>query len=144
MTNEEFLENWAVAQVMPGPNVVNLSIMIGDRYFGLRGAAAALAGMLTIPMVLVLALAMVYAHWSTHPAVIGALHGMGAVAAGLMGGMAFKLAAALQNHPLGPWLCLVFTLITFIAIALLHVPLHWLLLVLGGIACSLTWQKIAP
>ena len=43
MTREEFIEDWAVAQIMPGPNVVNLSIMIGDRYFGLRGALAALA-----------------------------------------------------------------------------------------------------
>jgi hypothetical protein len=47
MTREQFVEDWAVAQIMPGPNVVNLSIMIGDRYFGLRGAFAALAGMLT-------------------------------------------------------------------------------------------------
>ena len=43
MTNDEFVEDWAVAQIMPGPNVVNLSIMIGERYFGWRGAVAALA-----------------------------------------------------------------------------------------------------
>ena len=41
LTREEFVEDWAVAQIMPGPNVVNLSLMIGDRYFGLRGALAA-------------------------------------------------------------------------------------------------------
>ncbi len=46
MTNEEFVEEWAVAQIMPGPNIINLCIMIGGRYFGLRGALAALAGML--------------------------------------------------------------------------------------------------
>ena len=46
MTREEFVEEWAVAQIMPGPNVVNLSLMLGGRYFGLRGAMAALAGML--------------------------------------------------------------------------------------------------
>ena len=38
LTREEFVEDWAVAQILPGPNVVNLSLMIGDRYFGLRGA----------------------------------------------------------------------------------------------------------
>jgi Chromate transporter len=47
LTNEEFVEDWAVAQVLPGPNVVNLALMIGDRYFGLRGGLAALAGILT-------------------------------------------------------------------------------------------------
>ena len=41
LTNEEFIEDWAVAQVMPGPNVVNLAVMMGDRYFGLRGALSA-------------------------------------------------------------------------------------------------------
>ena len=95
MTNEEFVEDCAVAQVMPGPNVVNLSIMIGDRYFGWRGAFAALAGMLMLPLVLVLALALLYAHWAAHPAVAGALRGMGAVAAGLIGGTGLKLAMAL-------------------------------------------------
>ena len=47
LTTEEFVEDWAVSQIMPGPNVVNLALIIGDRYFGWRGALAALAGMLT-------------------------------------------------------------------------------------------------
>ena len=41
LTLEEFVEDWAVAQIMPGPNVVNLALMVGDRYFGWRGALAA-------------------------------------------------------------------------------------------------------
>ena len=59
MTREEFVEDWAVAQIMPGPNVVNISLMIGGRYFGLKGALAARAGMLTVPLVIVLLLAVV-------------------------------------------------------------------------------------
>src|SRR6218665_2824292 len=77
MSNEEFVEEWVVAQVMPGPIVVNLSIMIGDRYIGLRGALAALAGMLTFPLVLVLVLAVVYARFSSHPALAPPLPPMG-------------------------------------------------------------------
>ena len=50
LTREEFIEDWAVAQIMPGPNVVNLSLMIGARYFGLKGALTALAGMLLMPL----------------------------------------------------------------------------------------------
>ncbi len=60
MTREQFVEDWAVAQIMPGPNVVNLSMMIGGRYFGLPGALAALAGMLAAPLVIVLLLAVLY------------------------------------------------------------------------------------
>ena len=143
MTNAEFVEDWAVAQVLPGPNVVNLSIMIGDRYFGWRGAFAALAGMLTFPLVLVLAIAVVYAQWSAHPAVAGALRGMGAVAAGLIGGTGLKLLAALRTHPLGPLQSAALAAATFAAMALLHVPLPWVLLVVGGTACVLCWRKIA-
>ncbi|MCZ8218983.1 MAG: chromate transporter [Acidovorax sp.] len=144
MTNEEFVEDWAVAQIMPGPNVVNLSIMIGDRYFGLRGAFAALAGMLTFPLILVLALAVVYAEFSSHPAVAGALRGMGAVAAGLIAGVGIKLFASIKNHPLGRALCLAFTVLTIVAMVVLRWPLWWILPVIGGAACLLTWRKLAP
>ena len=144
MTNEEFVEDWAVAQIMPGPNVVNLSIMIGDRYFGLRGAFAALAGMLTLPLAVVLTLAMVYAQFASHPAVAGALRGMGAVAAGLIAGVGIKLFASIKSHPLGRPLCLVFTALTIAAMAWLRLPLFWILPVLGGAACLLTWRKLAP
>ena len=131
---------------MPGPNVVNLSIMIGDRYFGLRGAVAALAGMLTFPLILVLALAlaMVYAEFSSQPAVAGALRGMGAVAAGLIAGVGIKLFASIRNHPLGRPLCVVLAGLTIVAMAGLRLPLFWILPVLGGAACVLTWRKLAP
>src|SRR6218665_1748559 len=144
MSNEEFVEDWAVAQVMPGPNVVNLSIMIGDRYFGLRGALAALAGMLTFPLGLVLVLAVVYARFSSHPAVAGALRGMGAVAAGLIAGTGVKLFISIRQHPLGRPLCAVLAALTIAAMVLLRLPLFWTLLALGGVACVLTWRKLAP
>src|SRR6195952_1139752 len=54
LTRDEFVEEWAVAQIMPGPNVVNLALMIGGRYFGLRGAMTALARLLLPPLVVVL------------------------------------------------------------------------------------------
>src|SRR5881227_3725462 len=61
MSNEEFVEEWAVAQIMPGPNVVNLAMMLGNRYFGLPGAMVAVAGMLAVPLLLILLLALLYA-----------------------------------------------------------------------------------
>ncbi len=63
LTNEEFVEDWAVAQILPGPDVVNLALMIGDRYFGVRGALAALAGMLVFPLLIVLAVAALLPRW---------------------------------------------------------------------------------
>ena len=144
MTNEEFVEDWAVAQTMPGPNVVNLSIMIGDRHFGLRGALAAMSGMLVFPLILVLALAVAYAEFASHPAVAGALRGMGAVAAGLIAGVGIKLFASIRQHPLGRPVCMVLTALTIAAMAWLRLPLFWILSVLGGAACVLTFRKLAP
>lgn len=144
MTREEFVEEWAVAQIMPGPNVVNISMMIGHRYFGLRGAMVALAGMLTVPLVVVLLLALVYAQFADNPGVAGALRGMGAVAAGLIAATGLKLMGALKTHPLGLPLCIALALLCFIGIALLRLPLAYVLLGLGVTACTLTYRKLAP
>lgn len=144
MTREEFIEDWAVAQIMPGPNVVNLSLMIGGRYFGLKGAMAALAGMLTVPLILVLLLALVYAQFADHPGVAGALRGMGAVAAGLIAATGLKLFGALLKNALGLRLCATFGLMCFVAIALLRWPLFYVLFGLGSVACAVAYQKLKP
>lgn len=144
MTREEFVQEWAVAQVMPGPNVVNLALMLGDRYFGLPGALSALAGILFFPLLLVLALALVHAHFADNPHVTGALRGMAAVSAGLITATGLKLLDALKKHPLGVPVCIAFSIATFLAIAILRWPLGWVLLGLGGAACVLTWRRLAP
>lgn len=144
MTREEFIEDWAVAQIMPGPNVVNLSLMVGGRYFGLKGAMVALAGMLTAPLFIVLALAILYAGVSDHPGVAGALRGMGTVAAGLIAATGIKLAGALEKNVLGWRLCLALAVPVFVAIALFRLPLIYVLLGLGGMACVLAYRKLKP
>jgi len=142
MTQGEFIEEWGVAQIMPGPNVVNLSLMIGHRYFGLRGALAALAGMLTVPLVVVLLLALVYAQFADHSGVAGALRGMGAVAAGLIAATGLKLLGALRNNPLGLPLCITLAVLCFVGIALLRLPLVYVLLGLGTLAGTLTYKRL--
>lgn len=143
LTPQQFMQDWAVAQVMPGANVVNLSLMIGERYFGWRGALAAVAGMLLLPMLLALLASSLYLRWADHPAVSGALHGMGAVAAGLVLGSGLKLAVALYAHPLPAWLCAVLAATGFALVVWLHWPLIWVLPLIGGLGCLMTWKKIA-
>jgi chromate transporter len=142
MTREEFIEEWAVAQIMPGPNVVNLALMIGGRYFGLRGALVGLAGMLALPLLVVLAIALVYAQFAGNPHVTGALRGMGAVAAGLITATGLKLIGALGKHALGRPLVAAFAIATFAGVALLRWPLAYVLLGLGGACCVLTWRRL--
>ncbi|MDB5741733.1 MAG: Chromate transporter [Polaromonas sp.] len=142
MTREEFIEEWAVAQIMPGPNVINLSLMIGARYFGLKGAMAALAGMLTVPLILVLLLALAHAQVAGHPGMPGALRGMGAVAAGLIAATGLKLFGGLLNNVLGLGLCVAFGVVGFITVALLRLPLFYVLAGLGSLACVLAYLRL--
>jgi chromate transporter len=142
LTREEFVEILAVGQVLPGPNVCNVALMVGDRFFGWRGAFAALAGMMAAPLVIVLVLTAVYAEYALHPAVAGALKGMGAVAAGLIVGTALKLAAALSVNPMGLPVCLTLAVLSFVGVALLRWPLVWVLLGLGAVACIYAWRRL--
>lgn len=142
MTREQFVEDWAVAQIMPGPNVVNLSMMIGGRYFGLPGALAALTGMLAAPLVIVLLLAALYGSVADSATAQGALRGMGAVAAGLITATGIKLIAALGKNAMGIGVCIGLAVLTFGAIALLRWPLAWVLLGLGGAACLWAYRVL--
>jgi chromate transporter len=144
LTPAEFAENLAVGQVLPGPNVVNLALMVGDRFFGLRGALAALAGMLVLPMALVLGLAATYQGVADVPAAAGALRGMGAVAAGLVLAMAIKLLPTLARNPLGRWLWMPMALLCALAVAWWRWPLVAVILGLGGASCALAWWKLGP
>jgi chromate transporter len=142
MTRDQFVEDWAVAQIMPGPNVVNLSMMIGGRYFGLPGALAALAGMLAAPLVIVLLLAALYGSVADSATAQAALRGMGAVAAGLITATGIKLIAALGRNAMGLGVCIGLAVLTFVAIALLRWPLAWVLLGLGGAACLWAYRVL--
>ena len=143
MTREEFVEDWAVAQILPGPNVVNLGVMLGDRYFGWRGAVAGVLGLMTVPLVVVLCLAAVYTYYGADPHIASALRGMGAVAAGLITATGIKLASALRKHPLGVPLASALAIACFTGVALLKLPLIYVLLVLGALGSALTYRRLA-
>jgi chromate transporter len=138
LSEAEFVEDWAVAQILPGPNVCNLALMFGDRCAGWRGASVALAGLLALPMVLLLALGTLFTQFSDHALVAGALRGMGAVAAGLMAGAGLKLLSGLRRHVLGLIPVLLLAALAFVGVAWLRLGLHLIVLGLGGLACGLT------
>jgi chromate transporter len=144
LSQEEFIEMLAVAQVLPGPNICNLALMTGDRFFGWRGAFAALAGMMALPLVIVLIITAVYSQFAAYPSVAGALKGMGAVSAGLFVGTGLRLAAALRSNPMGVPICIAFAAVCFAAVALLHWPLVWVLLVVGAIAWVWAFRRLPP
>ena len=129
MSNEEFIEEWSVAQIMPGPNVCNLAMMIGTRHFGLAGAMSALAGILTVPV---------------HPEVQGALRGMSAVAAGLIAATGLRMAAALGKNVMPLLVCIAIAATGFVLLAWVRVPLASVIALLGGLGCVLAWRGLKP
>ena len=143
LSQEQFVEMLSVAQILPGPNIVNLALMIGDHAFGVRGAFVALAGMLLAPLAVVLALTAVYGEFAHLPMVTGALRGMGAVAAGLVIATALKLTGTLKTNPMRAPLALTFAAATVVASAWLRWPLVWVLLGLGTVAIGVAWKRLA-
>jgi chromate transporter len=143
MSREQFVEDWAVAQIMPGPNVVNLSLMIGGRYFGLAGALAGLAGMLTAPLIVVLLLAIALGGVSDAAWAQGALRGMGAVSAGLIAAVGLKLISALRSNPMGMPVCIGLACASFVGVGILRWPLAYVLLGTGLAACSWAYVQLA-
>ena len=131
LSSQEFTEDWAVSQILPGGNVVNLCIILGNRYFGWRGALAALAGILLPPLVIVLLLATLYNQFVYLPEVAGAVRGMGAAAAGLIGAVSLKMMTGLKRNEMGAGICTALIAITFIAVGLLRWPLVYVVMGLG-------------
>ncbi|KQW36990.1 chromate transporter [Rhizobacter sp. Root404] len=142
LTKDQFVEMLAISQVLPGPNVVNLALMFGDRSFGTRGAMAALGGMLMAPMVIVLALTALYVRFDQYPMVTGALRGMGAVAAGLILSTGLKLLGTLRRNAMGLPICLGFGALTLIGTAWLRIPLVWVIAGLGSVAIVVAWWRL--
>ena len=114
------------------------------RRFRPAAAVAAVAGLLSAPLVVVMVLAVLYTYFAGDPRVAGALRGMGAIAGGIIAATGFKLVPQLRKNPLGFPLCLGLVALVFGAIALARIPLGWVLLTVGAAACIQTWRKIAP
>jgi chromate transporter len=143
MTREQFVDDWAVAQILPGANIINLSLMIGDRYFGWTGAAATVAGMLLAPLLVLLLVVVLYSTVAQTELAQGALRGMGAVAAGLIIATGMKLIGALKQNPMGMGMCSGLAALSFVAVAWLRWPLIWVLLGLGGAACLWSYRLLS-
>lgn len=127
----EFAEALALCQFLPGPNVGNVSVVLGRRWFGLPGALAAFAGLMALPFVWVLALAVLYADFASYPAVKAVVTGVGIAGAGLFIGTAFKLCKPLATKPVA----LAIVTGCFLSVGIARVSLLYVL----PVAIALAW-----
>lgn len=139
LSREQFLELLAISQVLPGPNIVNLALIYGDRQFGWRGALAGAAGILAAPLAVVLLLALLASQLQGYPMVTGALRGMGVVSAGLVMSTALKLSPGLRRNPLGQAASATALALTALAVGWLRWPLAQVVIGLGALATWGAW-----
>jgi chromate transporter len=134
MSAEQFNAQLGLCQFLPGPNVINLAVVVGKRYGGLPGAIVAPVGLLAGPFVIVLLLAMLYDHYGSLAPVQSMLRGIAAVGCGLLFGMAWRMGAALKDKAY----FFPFTALTVAAIAGLRWPMPAVmvagLILSGGVA----------
>lgn len=139
LTAEEFTELLGLCQFLPGGNIINISVATGYRFRGVRGAIAALVGLIAAPTIIALALGVVYDRFESEPAVRHVFTGLAAAAAGLLISMAVKVALPLWGKPVATALAL----ITFAAVAVLKLPMIPTLIVMLPVCILATW-KLAP
>jgi chromate transporter len=136
LTPEDFAETVGLCQFLPGPNIGNASIVLGKRWFGVRGAIVGFLGLFALPFVWVIALASVYGDFASHPVVRAIVTGIGAAGAGLFLSTGVKLARPLARRPAA----LVLIAACFVGIAIARVSLFIVLPVAGAFAFALAMK----
>jgi chromate transporter len=139
MTAEEFNEAYALCHFLPGPNVVNLSVVFGSRFRGIAGGIAAFAGLLGPPIVIVTILAALYVRFGEVDALRRILAGVSCAAVGLLISAVFRMMMPLIKRR--DLVGLVVLVAVFIAIGLLRLPLQAVLLVAIPLSLAITFAR---
>ncbi len=139
LTSEEFNEQLALCQVLPGGNILNFSIMYGSRCAGVPGACAALLGLIGPPMVLMIVAGILYRHYGALPVLRGMFASLAAAAAGLLIATATQMVRASVKDRLRP--AHLVTAATFVAAGVLRWPLVWVMAILLPVSIALAWWQ---
>jgi chromate transporter len=137
LSETEFVDVMSLCQFMPGPNTLNLAMVLGLRFCGWRGALAGFAGLMFAPFLIILAMGVFYTSYGNLPLVQSVLRGVAAVAAGMLVAMGLKMAMVARIRNV---LCLV-GIAAFVAVAVLRFPLVQVLLALAPAGIALAWWR---
>jgi chromate transporter len=139
LTPEEFNEQLALCQVLPGGNILNFSVMFGCRCAGVFGSLAALLGLIGPPMVLMIVAGVLYRHYGELPVLRGVFASLAAAAAGLLIATSLQMIAATVKHRLRPGHLV--AAVTFVAAGVLRLPLLWVMAALIPVSVGLAWWE---
>ena len=139
LSGAEFTDLLGLCQFLPGGNVINLSVAIGMRFQGWRGALAGLLGFIAGPSLVVIALGVLYERTQNDPHVQHLFAGLAAAASGLLIAMAAKILMPLRRNPIAAGIAA----LGFVAIAVLRFPLLLTMLVLTPLSIALAAHAAA-
>ncbi len=140
LAEEDFLSGLALGQIMPGANVANLSLYIGQRLRGGIGAVVALIGMLLPPMVFVVLLAVLYRHVAGVLWVHRFIDGVAAAAIGLTFMVGIRASRRVERR-VGPVALVILIILT---VGVLRWPMVPVVLCLTPAAVALAWLQTRP
>ena len=137
LTHEEFMAGLALGQILPGANVSNLAVYVGERLRGGLGATVALGSLLLGPFVLILAMARVSALLAGQSGFHAAMAGIAAAAVGLV--LNIGVISARRFFPkLVPSIIMA---ATFVAIGLFHWPLFETVVAIAPVSVVLAYLR---
>src|ERR1700677_2616528 len=136
LTEAEFAEVLGLCQFLPGGNIINVSVAVGSRFRGAPGAVAALLGLMLAPVAIVIGLGAIYDQFAEQPIVRRAFAGLAAAASAFVLTASLKIAAPLR----GRWLAMAIAAVTFVAIAIIRLPLPLAMPVLAVFSIVALWR----
>lgn len=137
LTDRDFNEVLSLSQFLPGPNIVNVAVIVGRRFRGPVGSIAAALGLMLMPLAIVLLLAMLFAQFAQIEAVRGACTGVSAAASGLVLALALKMGKTIRQTP---WQIGI-AVLAFAAIGVARQPLLWVLAALVPMSVACSWWR---
>ena len=139
LSETQFAETLAVCQTLPGPNIVNVSVVVGSRFAGALGALAAVTGLMAAPVAIVLVLATLYGRYGAVGRLPEMIAGLGAAACGLVAATAAKMALPIVRKR--PVTAAPFIVAAFVGVGLMRLPLVWVLAALAPLSIAAAWGR---
>jgi chromate transporter len=136
MSSADLMSGIALAQVLPGVNITNLSIYVGHHMRGALGSAVCLVALLTAPFFLIIGLAAIYAQIDSIPWAHNFMAGVATAAVGLV--LSVTLRSVRNDvRGIGPIAVL---LAVFVAIGVLRWPLVPVIAALAPVSVAIAWH----
>ena len=144
LNSEEILDCIAVTQTLPGVIAVNMSLYVGYRMKGIKGALISVFGMVLPSFVIIILIAMFMENFGENPYLKGALKGIRIATLGLIVSAAIRLAAKTFDKVKGSKADSAFSIVlfgaSFLLISFLGVDAVWV--ILGGMILGIGYSLL--